>query len=140
MESKSLEMILEEKANNFNLKDNDGVVLVSEVQKKTTEQATPVDLSDDDIDVIVSRIASAMNRIANLGYKGSTFIEPGEVEELKRGIFQNETIEYGLKIELEAELTKFQQEITTHYKEAIKEYTTKKKYCETQIKIFIIQL
>lgn len=135
MESKSLEKILEEKASEFNIKDIDGVVLVSEVQKKSAESSAQVDLSDDDIDVIVRRIASAMNRIANLGYKGSTFIEPGEVEQLKKDVFRNENIEYGLKIELEAELTKFQQEITTHYKEAIKEYTSKIKYCETQIRV-----
>ena len=139
METKKIEKAIELNLDiqEVGINDLNGINFVSSVEKQPEAKASEsVALTDDNIDLLVGRIASAMNRVAKQEFKGSFFLEPDEVESLKKDVFINETISSEKRAELEHELTKFQQEITTNYKEAISDYKEKRMYCETQMYMF----
>lgn len=88
--------------------------------------------TDENIDLIVNKIASAMNDMANIKYKGSTFLEPCEVENVKK-ILDTEECDAEIKTKFEKELTNFQEQIKVNYVQQIAEYTDKKMLYDEQI-------
>ena len=97
--------------------------------------AEPIDgFSEIAIDLLVDKIARALKSAANSQFKGTTFLEPQEVENVKKSL-ATEHCDNNQKAELEKELTKFQAEITSNYRQKIKECNEKKIYLEKQIGI-----
>lgn len=88
--------------------------------------------TDENLDLIVNKIASAMNAAANQKFKGSTFLEPCELEDVKK-ILDTEQCDTETKNKFEKELTNFQEQIKTNYVQQINEYNEKKILCDMQI-------
>lgn len=88
--------------------------------------------TDANLDLIVGKIAAAMNTAANLHFKGSTFLEPCEVENVK-SILDTEKCDIATKNKFKKELTDFQEQIKTNYVQQIKTYKEQQLYCETHI-------
>lgn len=88
--------------------------------------------SDVGIDFMVDKIASAINAKANQKYKGGKFLEPCELEEIKKGLAFSDCNQ-GIKEVFEKELTGFQEKIQKEYVQQIREYQQKKIECENQI-------
>lgn len=88
--------------------------------------------SDANVELIVGKIANAMNSTANLNFKGSTFLEPSEVEDLKR-ILDEEICDSNIKIQFKRELTNFQEKIKTDYIQQVNDLKEEKLFCESQI-------
>lgn len=88
--------------------------------------------TDENLDLIVNKIASAMNAAANQKFKGSTFLEPCELEDVKK-ILDTEKCDLATKNKFEEEITNFQKQIKTNYVQQINEYNEKKILCDMQI-------
>lgn len=65
-------------------------------------------------DEIINKVTSAIKTKASSQYKGTNFIEPIEIEEIKKMLI-TEDCANNQKSELEKELTRFQEEITNNY-------------------------
>jgi len=84
------------------------------------------------IDLLVDKIAAALKTAANQQFKGTTFLEPNEVEDVKK-ILEAEHCDNTKKAELEKELTKFQNGIISNYKQKLNELDEKKIAVENQL-------
>lgn len=89
-------------------------------------------LSEVAFDLLVDKIASALKAVATQQFKRSTFIEPLEIEKIKKTI-ASENCNDAKKAELENELTKFQNEITANYKQKLNELDEKRIATENQL-------
>lgn len=90
------------------------------------------EFSEAAFDLLVNKIASALNTVATQQFKGNTFIEPLEIENIKKSI-KTENCSNEKKAELEKELTKFQNEITANYKQKLAELDEKRIAIENQL-------
>jgi len=93
------------------------------------------DISDADLGLIIDKISNEMNKIANLRWKGHTFIEPSEIENIKKNILTVDKRITKKGAELQKELTGFQERIFSDYRNMVSEYHSKKMDCLAQIDI-----
>lgn len=91
--------------------------------------------SDENLDLIVNKIASAMNAAANSKFKNSRFVEPSELEDVKK-LLSQEKCSPALKQEFEKELTNFQDKIKSNYSQQLKEYKKERINCEMQLDFY----
>ena len=91
-------------------------------------------LTDDNLDIVVDKVVSAISCVASLQFKGSSFVEPQEIDQVKK-ILQGESCNIYTKKQIEQELTNFQNKINSEYKDKIKEYSAAKIELEDKLDV-----
>ncbi len=109
--------------------------IASSFDTLTFEGVAKEGLSEPQLDMVVDKILSAITDMANVKYKGSSFIEPSEINQVKM-MLETEKCDLVSKKEIEKELTKFQESIQSNYKETINQYRTIKIDMEEQVELY----
>lgn len=109
--------------------------IASSFDSLTFEDVAKEGLSEPQLDLVVDKILSAITDMANIQYKGSSYVEPREIEQVKM-ILESEQCDVTAKKEIEKELTKFQETIQANYKETISKYRNIKMELEEQVDLF----
>lgn len=100
----------------------------------TFEGVAQEGLSEPQLDMVVGKILSAITDMANVQYKGASYVEPREIEQVKM-MLESEQCDIVAKKEITAELTKFQESIQKNYKLTIAEFRNRKFELEQQVEI-----
>lgn len=87
----------------------------------TFESVAKEGLSDTHLDFVVDKILSALLDIAHIPSKGSSYIEPNEINQVKK-VLDEEICSPECKAEISKELTEFQEKIIAKYKDSINQY------------------
>lgn len=106
--------------------------IASSFDSLTFEGVAQEGLSEPQLDLVVDKILSAITDMANIQYKGASYVEPREIEQVKM-MLETEQCDVVAKKEIEHELTKFQETIQTNYKKTISEYRNMKIELEEQV-------
>lgn len=94
--------------------------------------------SDFNLDEVIGKIVSTMNKMASVEFKGSVFIEPCEVNTIKELLVNYE--ERSAKIaQIKRELETFSTQIQTNYSKRIFEQKKEKVGCEDQIEVLEVE-
>lgn len=109
--------------------------IASSFDALTFEDVAKEGLSEPQLDMVVGKILSAITDMANIQYKGSSYVEPREIEQVKQ-MLETETCDVVAKKEITEELTKFQESIQKNYKQTIAEYRSRKIELEEQLDAF----
>lgn len=108
--------------------------IASSFDALTFEDVAKEGLSEPQLDMVVDKILSAITDMANIQYKGSSYVEPREIEQVKM-LLETEQCDATAKKEIQQELTKFQESIQTNYKSTIAKYRNIKMELEEQVDI-----
>lgn len=114
---------------------NDDLValnIASSFDALTFEGVAKEGLSEPQLDMVVDKILSAITDMANIQYKGASYVEPREIEQVKQ-MLETEQCDVVAKKEITEELTKFQESIQANYKHTIAELRARKLELEEQM-------
>lgn len=89
------------------------------------DKLTEGGLTDENLDMVLDKVISAISCVSRLQFKVRPFVEPREIDEVKK-LLAAERCDTSTKKEIELELTNFQNKITTEYKEKIDKYKSQK--------------
>ncbi len=91
-----------------------------------------------DYESMLNITEASIKKYANSTHKYSEYLEPNEIEQIKRALVEfsnNHENTSEFKKEMLEDLTSFQQQILTNHKERITELVKEKEICEKQLRI-----
>lgn len=101
----------------------------------TYDEVADKGLSEEQIDIVVNKILSAITNMATSKCKESSYLDINEIEHLKKSHPALQDCDYNVKRAIEKELNGFQNEIQERHKENLKKHFEQKHSIEKQITV-----